>query len=284
MRHIMTSLCLGSAIVLSACAAQDNAELDGAFKAVNVIDESGLNDIMLNTPDPEEGVRYFQRATAENPDRIDLKRGLAMSLVRAGKATQANSIWAQVIESPEANDSDRLGYADSLIRAGEWERAKAQLDAIPPTVESFRRYRLEAMMADANQEWDKADSFYETAVGLTTTPAGTLNNWGYSKLTRGEFSEAERLFADALSYEPGLFTAKNNLVLARGAQRKYDLPIVQMTQVERAQLLHTLGLSAIKQGDVAIGKGLLRDAIDTHPQHFDAAARSLAALEANVQN
>lgn len=285
MRHIMTSICLGSAVVLSACSgAQDTAELDSAFKAVNVIDESGLNDIMLNSPDPNEAVRYFQRATAENPDRIDLKRGLAHSLVRAGKATQASSIWAQVIASPEVNDEDRMGYAEALIRSGEWERAEEQLDQIPPTMESFARYRLEAMIADANEEWDKADSFYEIAVGLTTQPAGTLNNWGYSKLTRGEFVEAERMFGEALGYDPKLFTAKNNLVLARGAQRKYDLPILQMTQVERAQLLHTLGLSAVKQGDIEIGKGLLRDAIETHPQHFDAAARSLAALESNVRN
>ena len=57
-----------------------------------------------------------------------------------------------------------------------------------------------------------------------------------------------------------------------------------MTQIERAQLLHTLALSAIKQGDIATGKGLLQDAIETHPQHFDAAVRSLNALEANVYN
>ena len=138
------------------------------------------------------------------------------------------------------------------------------------------------MVADANKEWDKSDSFYEIAVGMTTKPSGVLNNWGYSKLSRGDFKEAERLFGEALTYDASLFTAKNNLVLARGAQRNYDLPIVQMNQIERAQLLHTLALSAIKQGDVATGKGLLTDAIETHPQHFEAAVRSLRALEANV--
>lgn len=284
MRHIAISLCLGSALVLSACGSESTDELDSAFKAVNVIDENGLNDVMLNSPDPNEGVRYFQRAVAESPDRIDFKRGLAMSLVRAGKPTQAMSTWQDIINSDEATDGDRLGYAEALIRAGEWERAEEQLDMIPPTMENFTRYRLEAMIADANEEWDKADSFYEIAIGLTTTPAGTLNNWGYSKLTRGEFVEAERMFGEALGYDSSLFTAKNNMVLARGAQRKYDLPILPMSQTERAQLLHTMGLTAVKQGDVAIGKGLLRDAIDTHPQHFEAAARSLAALEDNVRN
>jgi hypothetical protein len=72
------------------------------------------------------------------------------------------------------------------------------------------------------------------------------------------------------------------MALARAAQRNYDLPIVPMTQSERAQLLYTLALGAIKQGDVTIGKSLLRQAIDTSPQHFEAAVRSLEALEDNL--
>ena len=157
-------------------------------------------------------------------------------------------------------------------------------DRIPPTFETYKRYRLEAMIADSNEEWKNADAFYEIAVGLTTKPSSVMNNWGYSKLSRGDFAGAERLFGEAVTYDPDLFTAKNNLALARGAQRKYELPVIPMSQVERAQLLHTLGLAAVKQGDVEIGKGLLREAIDTHPQHFEAAARSLRALEANVTN
>ena len=116
-------------------------------------------------------------------------------------------------------------------------------------------------------------------MGLTTRPAGVLNNWGYSKLTRGEFKDAERLFGDAIRQDTNLFTAKNTLVLATAAQRKYDLPVISMTQVERAKLIHTSALSAIKQGDVNTGKALLAEAIDTHPQYFEAAVRSLEALE-----
>ena len=98
-------------------------------------------------------------------------------------------------------------------------------------------------------------------------------------MSRGDYQAAERLFSDAIRQDSSLFTAKNNLILARGAQGNYALPVIKTTQVERAQLLYTLGLSAIKQGDTTIGKGLLRDAIDTHPQHFEAAVSSLRALE-----
>ncbi|SFP05987.1 tetratricopeptide repeat protein [Tranquillimonas alkanivorans] len=283
MRHsILIPLCLGSAVALSACERGAEAEVDRAIQSVNVIDESNLNDVMLTAADPQEAVNYFRRATAEKPDRIDLQRGLAKSLIRAKSATQAVAVWARVAEHPEATNEDKVAYADALIRSGAWERAEAVLDAVPPTYETYQRYRLEAMVADSNEEWRKADSFYEVATGLTTDPSGVLNNWGYSKLSRGDYADAEQLFSEAIVHRPDLFTAKNNLVLARGAQRKYDIPVVPMDQTEQAQLMHTMALAAIKQGDVAIGRGLLREAIETHPRHFDAAVRALRALEANV--
>ncbi len=285
MRQLVGVLCLGSTVLLSACGDnQSNADVDRAFDTVNVIDESNLNDIMLTVADPNEAVAYFRRSTKEDPGRVDLMRGLAKSLIRAKRPTEAVAVWKDVVAHKEATADDRVDYADALIRTGEWDRAEQELDRIPPTHETYQRYRLEAMVADADKEWDRADSFYETAVGLTTKPASVMNNWGYSKLTRGDFAGAEKLFIEAITYDSKLFTAKNNLALARGAQRDYELPVIPMTQIERAQLLHTLALSAIKQGDVALGKGLLREAIDTHPQHFEAAVRSLRALEANVTN
>ncbi len=282
MRHpILVTLCLGSALALTACQKETDSEVDRAIQSVNAIDDNNLSDIMLTVADPNESVAYFKRTSAEYPDRLDLQRNLAMSLVRAKQNTEAAAAWAKVVGHPESTVADKVGYADALIRAGNWDKAEATLDSVPPTYETFKRYKLEAMIADGNKEWKKADSFYETAVGLTTRPASTLNNWGYSKLSRGDYREAERLFGEAIQYEPKLFTAKNNLVLARGAQRNYQMPIIEVNQTERAQLLHTLALAAIKQGDVTMGKSLLQDAIDTHPQHFDAAIHSLNALEAN---
>lgn len=281
MRHpIFLAASLAGAVALSACGEKNGDEtVERAFQDVNVVDESDLNDVMLTVADPNEAVNYFTRTVAENPNRIEMQRGLAQSLVRAKRYSEAVPAYARIVSDSAATAEDRVDYADALLRSGEWERAEAVLDEVPPTHETFKRYRLEAMIADSNKEWKKADSFYETAVGLTTKPAGVLNNWGYSKLTRGEFEAAERLFGDAIRQDPSLFTAKNNLILARGAQRNYTLPVIPTSQVERAQLLHTLGLAAVKQGDVVTGKSLLREAIDTHPQHFEEAVRSLRALE-----
>ena len=268
-----------SLLTLAACERSGEAEVEAAMRDINVVDESGLNDVMMSAADPQEAVAYFTRTLADNPDRIDLRRGLARSLIRAGRNTEAATAWAAVAGHPEATNDDRVDLAGALIRNNEWDRARATLDAIPPTHETYERYRYEAMAADAAEDWARADSYYEIAAGLTTTPAGVLNNWGYSKLTRGDYQAAERLFTDALRHEPDLFTAKNNLVLARGAQRNYDLPVVPMSQSERAQLLYTLALAAIKQNDLVIGRGLLEDAVETSPTYFEEAARALEAME-----
>ena len=270
---------IAGGVTLSACAQNGEQTVERAFQDVNVVDESNLNDVMLTVADPNEAVNYFNRALKAEPDRIDFQRGLAKSLVRAQRLSEAVPAWTKVNAMAGATNEDKVNYADALIRNSEWDKAETVLDSVPPTYETFQRYRLEAMVADANKEWKKSDSFYEIAAGLTTLPASVYNNWGYSKLSRGDYTEAERLFDQAIRQDQSLFTAKNNLILARGAQRKYTLPVVPMDQIERAQLLHTLALSAIKQGDVQTGKQLLREAISTHPQHFEDAVRSLNALE-----
>lgn len=274
-----TGLFLTASLALAACQGTSDAEVQRAIRDVNVVDESNLNDIMLTVADPDEAVAYFAKASADQPERIDLQRGLGRSLVRANQPERAVGVWTKIAASPEATNEDRVNLADALIRVNEWSRAEAELNRIPPTFETFERYRLEAMVADSKKDWKKADSFYEVAAGMTTRPAGVLNNWGFSKLNRKDFAGAERLFVQALTYDPSMFTAKNNLVMARGAQGKYELPVVPMTQTERAELTYTLALTAIKKGQVSLGKSLLLDAIETHPQHFEAAVRSLQALE-----
>lgn len=281
MRHIfLPGLCLLGAVALSACTDQ-TARVQKAVQSVKASDEQSLNEIMLTVADPREAVTYFQKGVATKPNDMSMLRGLAKSLVRAQEPEQGAVVWAHIATMPGATNEDRVAEADALIRANKWKKAAQVLNAINPTYETFDRYRLEAMVADSRKQWKKADSFYSTAAGMTTQPAGIYNNWGFSKLTRGDYAGAEKLFYKALSYDPNLFTAKNNLVLARGAQRKYDLPVIPMTQVERAKLLYTLALSAVKQGDVATGKSLLKDAIDTNPRYFPDAQRALDALDNN---
>lgn len=273
---------LASILALGACSELTDAEKNAPLGDLNVIDASDLNDLMLNFADPDAAVDYFRASLAANPDRVDFRRGHAQALARANRYDEATVVYAQLVENNEATDDDRLDYADALFRVGKVDKAKEQLDAIPPTYETYDRYRLEAMVADGNKDWTRADSFYETARGLTTRPAPILNNWGVSYMARGNYGRAEELFLEAITFDDGLFSAKNNLVISRGRQGNYRLPILRVTEAERAVLLYNLGTTAEKRGDIDIAKGLFAEAIDTHPQYFAAAVAALAELQDNV--
>ena len=131
-RPIFISLCMTGAIALAGCGESKDADVDRAFQSVNVVDESNLNDVMLNVADANEAVSYFQRATGEKPDRIDLRRGLAKSLVRAKRSTEAVSAWKSVVAHEDVTNEDRVEYADALIRNNEWKRADESAGFHPP--------------------------------------------------------------------------------------------------------------------------------------------------------
>lgn len=285
---ITRAIHLKKVVVLAALAVAGCEDHDAAREAIqsldglNVIDESSLNDLLLDYADPDQAVKYFQGSLAKEPQREDLQRGLSRSLFKAGRKEEAIQAFGEMERQGTINDGDRILFADSAIQLGKWDVARGQLGKIPPTVETYDRYRLEALMADHAKQWQRADSYYGQARDLTTRPAPIYNNWGISKVSRGDRPGAEEMFTRAISFDRNLFSAKNNLAISRASRRVYDLPIVPMTKAEQAELLHNIALQAIRNGDVDIGRGLLETALETHPRYFPEAADKLAALNKSV--
>ncbi|MEM1372659.1 MAG: tetratricopeptide repeat protein, partial [Pseudomonadota bacterium] len=147
MRHPSFMYCAVSALFVVAGCAEQSAEatVDRAFQDVNVVEETNLTDVMLTVADPNEAVGFFQRSVKEDPDNIESQRGLATSLVRAKRFTEAAPAFAKVTRMEGATNDDRVDHADALIRSGDWAKAEDVLDQVPPTFESYKRYRLEAI-------------------------------------------------------------------------------------------------------------------------------------------
>ncbi len=250
--------------------------------AANVIDEANLSELMLTVSDPEDAVNYFEQALAAEPDRVDFRRGLAHSLARAERYNEAARVFQELITLGQDKPADRVTYATVAIRLDRWDDVRTLAASFPSGIESPRRYMIEAMIADQDQDWDKADELYRKAVELSPQPAKFLNNWGVSQMARGDLQAAEETFDEAISYDTKLFSAKNNLVLARGLQGEYTLPLVPLKDEERAILLNNLVILATRQGDQKLARGLFARAVDAHPRHYDSAADKLAVLEASV--
>lgn len=250
--------------------------------AKNVIDEADLVGLMLSAGDPEEAVTFFEGALAEEPGRSDYRRGLAMSLARAGRHTEAARVYQELIALDQARPADRLEYGFIAARLDMWEDVRVLVRDMPPGLNTERRFTLEGMLADHDQSWPEADAAYAKAEQLSTDPANVLNNWGVSRMSRGDMPGAEKSFRAALSYDSRLFNAKNNLAIVRGLQGNFRLPVVPMTETEKAMILYNLGIIALRKDEKRIAKGLFTAAVESHPQHYRAAADRLASLDASV--
>lgn len=275
------ALALAAAGVLAGCEALSPGKptLDGE---IDVIEATDQTDIMLTLAQPNEAVAYFRRKLVKEPQNETYLRGLAISLNRAGRADEAAVAFNQLADAGFATPDDRIAFAETLIKNGAIEEAESQLAAVPPTVETYKRYLLEAIVADNNKDWKRADSFYDTARGLTAKPAAVLNNWGMSQMARGNLDDAAEKFQEAISFDPGMFPAKNNLITARGQLGIYRMPVIPMSEIEEAQLLYNLGVIAARNDELDIARGLFSLAVETHPQHFPEAADNLAALETTI--
>ena len=149
---------MAARLALSACGKTFRRQVERAIKDVNVIDESNLNDVMLTVADPNEAVAYFtrRRAAEPRPDRPEARPGEIAGRARRKPHRGGARSGDQVVgHAPKARPEDRVMLADALIRSNQWDEAKAELNQIPPTHETFDRYRLEAMVADSKQELEE---------------------------------------------------------------------------------------------------------------------------------
>ena len=270
-------------LALAACDKSTFAEQDSSL-GQNVIDDAGLNDLLLTAGDPEYSVNYFQASLAKEPERADLRRGLAISLNRAKRYTESARVYQELIALGQADPADELAYAFVAIRLNRWDEAASIDQRLPGGLNSARRHLLSAMVSDNRQQWGAADAAYARAETLSTNPADVLNNWGVSQMSRGNLDRAQQIFEKALSFNSRLFSAKNNLAISRGLQGDYNLPLVPMTETEKATILNNLGVIATRKGDIKQAKGLFAAAVDIHPQHYGGAADRLAALDGKVEN
>jgi Tfp pilus assembly protein PilF len=281
-RAVRWLLISAAAVSLAACTESVHKKKDPLAKSV--IDEADLNDLMLTARDPNAAVDYFQKALAREPDRADFRRGLASSLARAGRYPESARVYQELVTLNQDEPTDRLDYAFVAMRLDEWDTVKTLSRSFPAGLATPRRYLIDAMVADQDENWEAADKAYARAVKLSPQPGAVLNNWGVSQMSRGDLAAAEATFQRALSYDGRLFNAKNNLGIARALRGEYSLPLVPLTDEEKAVLLNNMGIVAMRRGDEKVARGLFAAAVDAHPQYYAGAASKLAALEANVEN
>lgn len=274
---------LAAAILLSGCISEEEkAELNQSVE-VDAITDSNLSDVMLTLADTQASVEYFRRAVGRDPSNVELRRGLALSLARDGQNAEANRVFEALTADGHATPADLTAHAGVLGQLDRWDEAEAAMARQPEGYVTARQQQMLGMIADHKGDWPAADVHYDTARRLAVQPAPIWNNIGVSMLARRDYKAAEDAFREALKHDPTLFAAKNNLGLAFALQKRYALPVVAMSEEERAILMHNMALQALRNGDRKTAINLLERSVETHPRRWAPASDKLAALRAGAK-
>ena len=240
---------------------------------------SSRSDTQIGLVSAAEGeVRNLLAELERNPKDASLRRGLAQAYAKSGRMAESRDAYRKLMGAGAATPSDHLDLVRVALYLDDISTARTAIGAVPGDRGGARRAMLDAMIADHAGAWARADAGYAAAARTSEDPAEVLNNWGVSRLARGDAAGAEATFAQAVAADKSLFVAYNNLAIARAMRGNYRAPSTSLTRAQDAMLMHNMGLVAERRGDIDAARKLFAAAVEKHPQTYAGAATRLARL------
>jgi Flp pilus assembly protein TadD len=175
--------------------------------------------------------------------------------------------------------AERAGIA--ALRTGDTARAAILLErATTSPSASWQAWNARGVAADLRADWDVADVAYSKALALQPKRASVVNNWGWSLLIRGRWTEALEQLERAAALDPKSERIADNLDLARTAVSE-DLPRRRPGESDSdwSARLNDAGVIARIRGDKQRAIAAFAQAIEARSQWFERAANNLALAE-----
>jgi Flp pilus assembly protein TadD len=141
----------------------------------------------------------------------------------------------------------------------------------------WRMYNVQGVLADRAQDWAAADAAYRRGLKLEPSSPELLNNYGWSLLLRGQWSDAHRQISKAAALAPGDRKIAANLDLAASALAA-DLPGRRQgeSSFSYAARLNDTGMLALRAGQKDKAQAAFARALELSEHWFTRAANNLA--------
>jgi tetratricopeptide (TPR) repeat protein len=237
----------------------------------------GITETLASQNRLDDAIKVLQKAAAAEPDRVDLKLGVANFYVRAQRYDEAIAIYTAALEKQPNN-------ADLLFRLGETYRRKGDINL---AAETFRKSSQAApnstlpllslgMILETIGPADQAKAVYEQILKLDPNHAVALNNLAYRKAEEGQdldsaLTMAQRAHqiapnATAMADTLGWIYIKRNM--SSDAERIFkDLVIKEPTN---AMFHYHYGMALMQKGDKTSARHELETALRNKPPKEEA--------------
>jgi tetratricopeptide (TPR) repeat protein len=215
----------------------------------------------------------FRRAVQAEPDNVPAQIGLARALGGLGKASEAQAVLESAAKAAPTDPRPLHALARLWASQGKLDEAvKYHQSAIAVAPDFLQAYLDQGDLHLARNEIDKAIAVLRSAVGKVKDPVPALFRIGVANQAAGRWEEAERAYVEAVSREPRLFGAYNNLAFM-SANRKVNLDQAlawaqkaNELAPQSATVRDTLGWVHRARGDLPTAARLIEEAVKLDPR------------------
>lgn len=230
----------------------------------------------------QQAAAAYRTTLVADPANTAARYGLADTLRQLGESEAAKEEYLKVAENDafRAKALEGIGLVD--LAAGEHNAAFETLNsAVEADPKLWRAWLGLAQLSDLGRDWTRSDEAYAKALAATDKPTLVRNNYGISKLARGDAKGAADEFNQALAIDPNFERAKTNLDLANAADGRSisDLAEAETDPKKRAQLLNNYGYVAMLQGRYDDAETYFNAALKAHPAFYKPAFENLNVLK-----
>ncbi len=191
----------------------------------NYVALNGLGSLAGSKGDFNEAIAYYRKAIEADPDYVEARTNLGVTLIRVGRADEAIGVLQESLR--RCGNCAEIHYDMGVAYFSKGRLAEAiscyenELRSNPRHTNA--RYNLAITMAASGRTQEAVSLYYDL---LKSNPdhAEAHNNLGTLLFNEGKVAEAAGQFADAVRIKPDYADARRNLAIARQALQSPGTP------------------------------------------------------------
>ncbi|MCS7026129.1 MAG: tetratricopeptide repeat protein [Bryobacteraceae bacterium] len=264
---------------LNACSQRRN-ELRAGARSYSIQPGTMMQRVMkrqvenaLDAGDGDLEARQLRQRFHAEPNNVEIRLKLAEHYRKTGSVELAIEHLRLAAERFPRHEPVVVLLAELLLEQNELEEAVRYLEGYLQGGASASVAAWLGIVRDRRGEWKLGENAHRAALALVPTNANVRNNLGYNLLRQGRRQEAIVELRRAVSENPHLPAARNNLALAlsRGSQQERQQALAEWRQMMDAAAAHcNFAASLIEQGAYSEARQQLDLALSLRPNFPEA--------------
>lgn len=236
----------------------------------------------LRQGDINRAFLYYNKALRQSPDNTDILLKIASLQLKKKMYGDAELNFQQILATEPQNAKALMGVGRTQFgRKKLLSAEEAFTNALEIKPDLSQAHIFLGLIHSLRKEFDKAAASFEKAAALEPNNIETLNNLAVTRYLQGRYDESARILEQIIEKHGPLPKVCNNLGLAYGKLKKFDLAMKAFQQGAEhdAAAYNNLGYELMLSQKYDDARQALEKAMALHPKYYEKAHQNMVLTD-----